>query len=89
MPVYKRGKVYNTAAWRRVCTLVRARDGGCVKRFRPDIFGLCRGRLTVQHKIPSRVAPHLALDPRNLMTLCASHHGKEDGGRRYASRASR
>lgn len=79
MPVRKKGKVYNTQAWRRVCVEVKARDGGCRKRG----LGGCRGRLTVQHVIPERVAPHLALDPRNLITLCAGHHGEEDGGIRY------
>lgn len=79
MPVRKKGRVYNTEEWRRTCARVKARDGGC--RLRAD--GTCRGRLTVQHVIAERVAPHLALDERNLVTLCASHHGRMDGGRRY------
>lgn len=79
MPVGKRGSVYNTQEWRRVCALVRERDGNRCRL----ADGTCRGRLTIQHVTPVRVAPHLALSPMNLVTLCASHHGREDGGRRY------
>lgn len=81
MPISKTGSVYNTREWRRVCEVARARDGGCRKR--GGAFGPCRGRLTGQHVIPVRVRPDLALDVRNVITLCASHHGRDDGGRRY------
>lgn len=81
MPVTKKGRVYNTSEWRRLVAACRVRDGGCVKR--GGAYGPCKGRLSGQHVIPERRAPHLALDPRNVVTLCARHHGLEDGGRRY------
>lgn len=76
MTIKKTGRVYNTNEWRRVRTAIIHRDGCC---------RLCgtTSRLTVQHRVPERVAPHLALDPGNLITLCARCHGRQDGGRRY------
>lgn len=79
--IQKKGTIYNTQEWRRLCEQIKERDGF---RCRQGHGGPeCRGRLTVQHIIPARVAPHLALSPMNLVTLCQSHHGKMDGGRRY------
>lgn len=36
--------------------------------------GPCRGVLHVNHIVPRRDRPELALDPDNLGTCCASHH---------------
>jgi len=77
------GTVYATQEWRRVRRTILERDGHACR--------LCgaRDRLTVQHRVPYRVAPHLALDPGNLVTLCARCHGRQDGGRRYGRKPRR
>lgn len=84
MPVGKTGKVYNTQAWRRVCALVKKRDGyRCRKCGRASRERGGTARLTVQHVRSERMYPYLALEPSNLITLCDRCHGRADGGRRY------
>lgn len=87
MPVRKAGTVYATQAWKKLCVQIKERDGyRCRECGMPgrQIGGV--RVLTVQHINAVRVAPHLALAPMNLITLCNKCHGKQDGGRRYASR---
>ena len=51
----------------------RARDGNRCSVGRL-LGGPCRGVLHVNHIVPRRDRPELALDPDNLGTCCASHH---------------
>lgn len=51
----------------------RARDGDRCSVGRL-LGGRCRGVLHVNHIVPRRDRPELALDPDNLGTCCASHH---------------
>lgn len=81
--VMARAKVrafYGTPEWKRTRAIVRQRDGACV---------MCgsRDRLSVDHIIPRRDAPHLAFELSNLRTLCASCHGRRDGARSNTSKA--
>lgn len=88
MPVAKAGSIYQTREWRRVCEIVKARDGYRCRKC--GALGKKRGGravLTVQHTRPERVYPHLALDPAFLITLCNVCHGRADGARRYPKAA--
>ena len=58
---------YNTPQWIAIRKFVRKRDKGICQR-----CGL-QGR-HVDHIIPRRKAPHLALDPGNLQLLCVNCH---------------
>jgi 5-methylcytosine-specific restriction protein A len=87
VPIRKKGTIYNTQAWRRLCAQIKTRDGYRCRQCGAagtQIGG--RARLTVQHLVAALVAPHLALSPMNLVTLCDVCHGKMDGGRRYRRR---
>jgi 5-methylcytosine-specific restriction endonuclease McrA len=61
----------NSPAWRKLRPTIVARDGACV-----DCSSTVN--LTVHHIKPVRLAPDLALDPDNLVTLCRSCHGRRE-----------
>ena len=77
----KRRKVYDDPRWREVRALVIQRDGMC---------RLCgaTARLTVQHMNPAADDMEAALDPANLVTLCAPCHGRVDGPKAARTKAA-
>lgn len=72
-PGSTRDPFYNTPEWREFAATIVARDGyRCtVARL---LGGECSGPLHVNHIRARRRFPHLALDPDNCGTACASHH---------------
>lgn len=90
MPQAGRRAAYRKSAWKRgpQRTRVYERDGYRCKRCGragKQIGGDVT--LSLQHLIPERVLTALGRGPEDheLVTLCLSCHGKEDGGRRYAN----
>lgn len=66
--------IIKSPQWRRVASMVKKRDGGCVRCGTTD-------RLTVHHIDPALEAAN-PYDPENCITLCASCHSIEDAARR-------
>ena len=74
---------YNTREWRELREMIRGRD-----KWRCQLCGISvreKGASQVDHIIPRRTAPALALDPNNLRTLCRSCHNKFDKARGHKS----
>ena len=70
--------MYNTAAWRRVCALVREREGGHCQWAGCGLVDVRYGgtvRMTVHH-MRKDADP---FDPTYLALLCRPHHGMADG----------
>ena len=69
----RQDKFYDTAAWRTLRKQILARDG-----YRCVVCGaaLGKGQYRIDHIIPMKQAPHLALEPRNLRSLCSRCDGQ-------------
>ena len=63
---------YGTQAWRKLSRKVRARDGYRCTLCGADVRKKYSGH--VDHVIPRRQRPDLAMDINNLTTLCSFHH---------------
>ena len=77
----ERKKFYNSAAWRKVRTMVLERDGyECVwckeegKLTIDQYRGEGQTLLEVDHIKPLEQYPTMKLEPDNLRTLCKKHH---------------
>lgn len=72
---------YHTKAWKRVRALALARDGGmcqsCMEKFRSGVGIRPRRAQMVHHIIPREERPDLALDLKNLQSLCNECHNKQ------------
>ena len=67
--------------WKRMRTYIRRRDGNRCVLCGVGVAGL--GESRVDHILPRKTHPHLALDEHNLRTLCVDCDGKrhfEKGG---------
>ena len=76
-----RDAFYTSPEWRAVREHVRSRDGHRCSVARL-IGGDCSARLDVHHLQSIEERPDLALDPDNLLTVCASHHPTLEAVRR-------
>ena len=63
---------YGTQAWKNLARKVRARDGYRCTLCGVDVRKKYSGH--VDHIIPLKQRPDLAMDMSNLTTLCAHHH---------------
>lgn len=79
---------YHTAAWKRARKAALQRDGwmcqDCMDRFRAGYGFKPRRAEMVHHIIPLEERPDLALDLKNLRSLCNECHNRnhpEKGGR--------
>ena len=70
---------YDSAAWRTLRRQIVTRDG-----HRCTVCGVAlgKGQHRVDHIVPMKEAPHLALVPSNLRTLCATCDNNHRGFRR-------
>jgi len=72
---------YHTAAWKRIRAVALSRDHGmcqdCMDRFRAGYGIHPRRAVMVHHIIPIEERPDLALDLRNLRSLCNECHNRE------------
>ena len=59
----------DTATWKKVRAIARARDQACTQRHQ----GNCNGQLEVHHRIPIGQGGQ-PFDLANLVTLCRHHH---------------
>lgn len=78
-----RRAVYRSREWKAVRLRVIQRDGGTCRLCGTD------QRLTVHHIRPAADDMAAALDPDNLVTLCARCHGMVDGGKAARTKAAR
>jgi len=62
---------YGTAAWKNARQSFRLEHPLCCECER---MGLIRPMNVVDHIIPLKLRPDLALDPANLRSLCSRHH---------------
>jgi len=79
----RQDKFYDTQAWRTLRKQILARDGyRCTVCRTP----LGKGQYRIDHIQPLSVAPHLALEPRNLRSLCSRCDGQSHRERRTGSK---
>ena len=74
----KRDEFYGTGGWERLRKVVLKRDNYTCQLCGVKCLGRRRGMPSphVDHTIPRKDAPHLAMEVSNLRTLCASCHSK-------------
>jgi len=72
-------RFYTSTAWRKARNTARQRDAACTQ------CGTTT-HLTVHHIIPIKQAPHRALDPDNLTTLCTTCHAHTSNKQRRHAR---